>query len=321
MHMTLRFFTDIDAVKAAIAAGTTDAAYGITPDGSRKALYEASYARIFAVFLNQNQNAIFADPAVRRALDTALDKNALVSTIVGGYGTPLSGPLPPLTGAREAASGGSITDARAILAADGWVLASSTATTSPVSTPVFIKKTKKTLTRLAFTLRTVNAPELKAAADMVADEWRALGADVKVEYFDQGDLATQVLRPRSYDAVLFGEVVGRDPDLYSFWDSSQRNDPGLNIALYTNSSVDKLLEAARAEADPAKRDADIASAAAIISKEEGAIFLYAPHLTYVAEPSLRGVVLAQVASPSDRFASVADWYLETERVWPLFAPH
>jgi peptide/nickel transport system substrate-binding protein len=310
-NFIFRFYPDQGAVRDALDAGAVDAAYGVIPD-SKKSFHEAVYARIFAVFMNQSQNAVFTDPVVRRALDAALDKNSLVSTIAGGYGSPLSGPLPPKNAGGDAVSSDHLSDARAILEKDGWVIAS--------TSPVFTKKVKKVETRLAFTLVTADVPELKAAAEAVAEAWRALGAEVKLEFFEQGDLITEVLRPRKYDALLFGEVIGREPDLYAFWHSSQRNDPGLNIALYTNSAVDKLLEAARTEIDPEKRDAKTEEAAGAIAKETAALFLYAPHLIYVTEQTLRGIALSQVATPSDRFANASDWYLKTERVWPIFVP-
>lgn len=310
-NFVFRFYPDQDAVRDALSIGAADAAYGIVPDGLKKPFYQAAYARIFAVFMNQSQNAVFANPAVRRALDAALDKNSIVSTIAGRYGTPLSGPLPPnRTGVASTTT--SIDVARQILVADGWTIASSSS--------VFTKTVKKTVTRLSFTLTTANAPELKAAAEAVAETWRNLGADVKLEFFDQGDLATEIIKPRKYDALLFGEVVGREPDLYAFWHSSQRNDPGLNIALYTNSAVDKLLEAARTEIDPTKRSAKTQEAADVIAKETAAIFLYAPHLVYVTEPDLRGVLLSQVATPSDRLLNASNWFVLTERVWPIFVP-
>lgn len=319
-NMVVRFFPDVEAVSAALTSGTIDAAYGVAAhDFPQKNRVEAPYARIFAVFMNQNQNPIFADAKVRAALDMAVDKKRIVDTVLNGYGSVLTGPLPPERAVKNTVSAvDRLATARAILAADGWTLASTTGTTTDTRS-MLVKKTKKQTTTLAFTLTTANVPELKAAAQAVADDWRSLGAEVKVEFFDQGDLATDVIRPRKYDALLFGEVVGREPDLYAFWHSSQRNDPGLNVALYTNAAVDKLLEKARAEIDPAVRAAETAEAAAKISAETAAIFLYAPHLTYVTEPKLHGVTLSQAGSPSDRFAGVQSWYLQTERVWPIFA--
>src|SRR4029079_11032839 len=99
---------------------------------------------------------------------------------------------------------------------------------------------------LQFTLATANVPELRSAAQYLKNVWSAMGAQVSVQVYDQGDLSQNVIRPRKYDALLFGEVVGRELDLFAFWHSSQRNDPGLNIALYANKDADTILEQLRA---------------------------------------------------------------------------
>ncbi len=113
-------------------------------------------------------------------------------------------------------------------------------------------------------------------------------------------------------------MVGRNPDLFAFWHSSQKNDPGLNIALYANSDVDKNLEKARTEHDAKERRARLEEAAEEIQKEYGAIFLYAPHFVYLAPKDVSGILFGTVAVPSDRFDAVHEWYLSTERVWPIF---
>jgi hypothetical protein len=69
-----------------------------------------------------------------------------------------------------------------------------------------------------------------------------------IQIYDQGDLSQNVIRPRKYDALLFGEVVGRELDLFAFWDSSQRNDPGLNIAMYANPPPTKCLSSCARQA-------------------------------------------------------------------------
>jgi hypothetical protein len=65
---------------------------------------------------------------------------------------------------------------------------------------------------------------------------------VEVKVFETGTLNQTVLRPRKYDALFFGQVVNQMTDLFAYWHSSQRSDPGLNIALYANPKTDKLLE-------------------------------------------------------------------------------
>ena len=81
-----------------------------------------------------------------------------------------------------------------------------------------------------------------------------LGAKVEIKFFDTTDLNQNVIRPRKYDALLFGLVVGQGQDLFAFWHSSQRMDPGLNLALYANAKADTLLATARATNDQALRD-------------------------------------------------------------------
>jgi peptide/nickel transport system substrate-binding protein len=162
-------------------------------------------------------------------------------------------------------------------------------------------------------------PELRAAAQYVAATWRKLGVDVAVSVYDQGDLAQQVIRPRRFDALLFGEVIGREPDLFAFWDSSQRNDPGLNIAQYANPAVDALVEQLRSSHDETLRTMLFKQFSFDIQKDIPAVFLYAPDFVYIVPNSVRGLNLGFIEEPSDRFLSVAQWHLETDYVWPFFA--
>ena len=305
---TLRFFPDGASLATALSRDRTLSAHSLPPDSaSGQTAYDTAYGRVFGVFFNQSENALFASRAVRSALDAALDKPELVRTLIGGYGSVAVGPLPKESSAEE--TPWSKDRAVSILSADGWVQGTD---------GIWTKTVKKSTTRLAFTLTTSNAPELKQAAELVASSWRALGAEVTLAYFDQSDLQQDVIRTRKYDALLFGIVVGRDADLFAFWDSSQRNDPGLNIALYTNADVDALLRKTRTTENPEERALLAERAADIITKEVAAVFLYTPHFVYLVDPRVRGVSLATIVTPSDRFASVTDWYTETERIWPIF---
>lgn len=308
-----RFFPNQEELFDALASGSVDAAHSLIPENSLKSgVHEAVFGRVFGVFFNQNQKQLFTDTEVRQALDMSLDKDAIVSTILSGYGTPLSGPLPPTsvfeTPLKESPNG-SIDTAREILEEAGWELGED---------GVYTKESDDATERLSFSLTTSNAPELRAAAEAVAESWRVLGAEVEVRLFDTNDLNLEVIRPRKYDALLFGLVIGREVDLFAFWHASQRNDPGLNIALYANIVTDALLEEAREEEDPLARRAKAAEAAAEIAKDAAAVFLYAPHFLYLTKPELKGVELGTISTPSDRFFGVEDWYVRTERLWPLF---
>lgn len=308
-RLIFTFYPDTTALETAVIKNGALGAHSITPPaGTGQTVHEAILGRVFSVFFNQNQNNLFASKAVRQALDAALDKNQIVGTLIGGYGSPAAGPLPQ-DSIVEVPDDTSLDSARAIIEKDGWKLGDD---------GVYAKTVKKSTTRLAFTLTTGTAPELKRAGELVAEAWRAFGADVTVQYFDQADLQQNVIRPRKYDALLFGQVIGREADLFAFWDSSQRNDPGLNIALYTNSSVDTWLREARTTDDPKKSAELIQKIVRMITDEAAAIFLYTPHFVYLTDPRLQGVTLGTIVTPADRFNTIPFWYLETERVWPFF---
>ena len=68
-----------------------------------------------------------------------------------------------------------------------------------------------------------------------------VGIKVDVRTFEIGNLNQNVIRPRKYDTLLFGEIINHESDLFAFWHSTQRKDPGLNVAMYTNAKVDKIL--------------------------------------------------------------------------------
>lgn len=301
----LIFVTDSTAAYATLE-DTRIGAHSLPPESlTEHSLFSAVMGRVFGVYFNQNGNALFADATVRAALDTAIDKKTLIDTIIGGYGSPLSGPVPPDSLDPRITEFG-LEKARALLDANGW----------KVVDGVYQKKIKSGTTRFSFTLSTGEAPELRAAAEYVAATWRELPADVTIEFFEAQELES-IIRPRKYEALLFGQVVGSDADLYAFWDSSQRNDPGLNIALYTNSAVDTLVRAARAESDPTERRELITKAAEKIGEEYAAVFLYSPHFVYLVPKTLHGVILGTITTPADRFRSVHEWYMNQERVWPF----
>ena len=110
-------------------------------------------------------------------------------------------------------------------------------------------------------------------------------------------------------------ILGRDPDPFAFWHSSQRNDPGLNIALYANISADKLLEEARTISDGKKREEKYAEFQKQIGKDVPAVFLYSPKYIYLVPKSLKGFDIDTITIPPERFSEIYKWHMETEKIW------
>ena len=108
------------------------------------------------------------------------------------------------------------------------------------------------------------------------------------------------------------------PDLYPFWHSSERASPGLNIALYANGRADKLLEEARQLRDTEKVEASYMAFRDEIKNDVPAIFLYTPSFLYVVPEKVSAIKLGALTLPQDRFLSVRDWYIETDKIWKIF---
>ncbi|MEK7552762.1 MAG: ABC transporter substrate-binding protein, partial [Patescibacteria group bacterium] len=249
----------------------------------RGQLVAVTLPRVFAVFFNQNQAKIFTRAEVRTALNLLVDRQEIIDQILAGHGQPLNGPLPTNDQATTTLAAVKTTEqAAAILTKQGWK--------KNETTKQWEHLAGKEVTTLAFSLSTADTPELKATAMYLKELWEKFGAAVEVKIFEAGALNQNVIRPRDYEALLFGEIVGRQPDLYSFWHSSQRLDPGLNVALYANITVDKILSELR-NANPTDQSSDkqYQLVAEEIAKDVPAIFLYSPDFIYLLPSNLKGV--------------------------------
>jgi peptide/nickel transport system substrate-binding protein len=302
--ISLKFYGNESSLQKALARGEIESAHSLIPENlpSELKVVTGSYLRVFGVFLNQNENEILADLAVRKALSTSLDRQKIIDTVLSGYGTPLTSPLP---GTPAVQSDNPVSDAIAILERNGWEFS--------IENRVWEKK-KNTI---RITLRTSNIPELAQTAQIIKQSFEAIGVPTSLELYDAGELSQGVIRPRNYQGLLFGMVLGRVPDLYAFWHSSQRNDPGLNVALYANVDADDALERLRETHDEGEREKLLAKFVAEVEADIPAIFTHAPELTYLIPQNLNGVLLPPLTTASDRFTNVHTWYRETEKVWPF----
>lgn len=302
--------------------GIIESMNGVTPEEALKidspntVIEQSPLPRVFGVFMNQNQAPVLAHKEIRTALHIALDRDYIVEQVLHGYGTPVYSPIPSgILGENSSPFGTSTpeerrTQAIELLTKNGWTVGEN---------GVMEKRPKTGEPEiLQFTLSTSNAPELKRAAELIEEQWEAIGADVTVRIFETGDLNQNVIRPRKYDALLFGEVIGRDLDLFAFWHSSQRNDPGLNIAMYVNSKVDKLLEDARIIPAEEPRLMKYKEAETAIMADVPAIFVYSPDFIYAVPKKLKGFEIQNVTTPADRFSSINKWYINTDHVWKIF---
>lgn len=329
-NITMRFYQDSNEMIDAFRNGEIDSLSGISPAtlaefaSSENTIVHSKLPRVFGVFFNQNQAGVLLNHEVREALTVAIDRDRIIDEVFAGYATAIDSPVPGDESRRnesrddgraEESSGDAEnlprTDkALMILSKAGWSMNEKTG--------VMEKKTKNETVPLSFSIATGDATELKRVAEMIREDWKKIGANVDLKIFEIGDLNQNVIRPRKFDALFFGEIVGREFDLYPFWHSSQRNDPGLNIALYANISADKILENLRLIQDKNIRMDKIAEFEKLVEKDAPAAFVYSPHFIYVVPKKLQNVSVGGLAFPGERFLNVHEWYIETNKVWKFF---
>lgn len=291
---------DIDAFRSTDPFSTRDSLKKI--DDPRR----YSLPRTFGLFFNHNHNDIFTNETVRKALSYSVDRTEIIENVLGGFGTPITTPLPPHLYTPNDTPTYSVSDARALLENNGW--------TRDSVTGIYTKKDAV----LSFTIKTVNNPELKLVAEILQKQFNDMGASVSVELFDLAQLNQNVIRSRDYDVLLFGQVISRNGDLYPFWHSSQRNDPGLNVALYTNTSVDATLERLRTTLSGDTRTQLHESFVSEWQFDVPALFLYIPDMVYALPKTIRGVHAGPIQEPSERFLDAYGWYMHTQRIFTFF---
>ncbi|MDE2399955.1 MAG: peptide ABC transporter substrate-binding protein [Patescibacteria group bacterium] len=337
----LHFYSNEDDMVKALQNKEVDQISSVTPanaeilknDGYK--IESAILPRVFGLFFNQNANRIFIDKTVVNAIDQAIDKDKLVHEVLSGYGVTIDEPIPPnmveyqsLNSENGTSRADILQSVQQSLADDGWVknadgiLEKSAQPTKVVKTKKGKTSTvavgKKTTTLLEFSISTSDAPELTKAASLIQQDLAAVGMKVDIKTFQIGSLNQDVIRPRQYDALLFGEIINNESDLFAFWHSSQRKDPGLNVAMYTNANVDKILEDAFVTIDKASRVKKYIQFENEIKKDMPAVFLYTPDFVYVVSKNLSGLSMNHITFPSDRFVDVYSWYTEKYNVWKVF---
>lgn len=324
--LVLKFYPSEQKLIEAYKRGDIDSLSAISPKNileiQKKESVLKTYLlpRIFAVFFNQDNAALFAEQEVREALNLSVNKKLIVNEILQNFGTDINGPIPP--GILDSINTSFIENfeeqleqARELLKKNGW---SPSENDSEEEGVLEKTKSKNEIIRLEFSLSTSNVPDLVQTAQLLQKMWKEIGAKVNIKIFEIGDLEQSVIRPRKYDSLLFGEIMGRDPDAFAFWHSSQRNDPGLNIALYANITVDKILEEVRTIFDPKEREKKYEEFQNEIIKDTPAVFLYSPQFIHLLPKSVLGLDVTYITTSSERFSQVYQWHLKTRKVWKIF---
>jgi peptide/nickel transport system substrate-binding protein len=318
-NISFKFFTETEEAQKALTRRTIDGLYNIATTELERfnkrsfTVHNHPLPQTFALFFNQNTQEIFLSNDVLTAIDIAIPKEAIIKRVFNRYGTPLCGPIPPhMVGSlpceekylrmtvQERAE-----TATSLLESDGW---------SRNNEGLL----EKDGTVLEFTVALPNNPELKETAAMIETALSDVGINMEQQVFEPGNFDQDVIRPRNYEALLFGQIYEHDTDSFAFWHSSGRNDPGFNIGMYANSDADELLRNALTEPETIERRKLYTELYDIFDDDVPAVFLYTPDFIYVTRSNIYNITTQGIINPHDRLSLIHTWYKYTNRVWKPF---
>jgi peptide/nickel transport system substrate-binding protein len=301
--------------------------------------HKMNLPQINAIFLNQKNNSALEDIKIREALSLAINKNDIIFNIFSGEARSIDGPILPSNFAYNndlERIKYNPQEAEKRLDEAEW---EKTEITEDDIKKSDIEKNsedeniaKKALgvlemgegswrikdgEYLKIHLSTVEAADNIEVVSHIKTDWEKIGIKTITNIIPLSQIQSEIIRPRNFEALLYGQITGNDPDSYAFWHSSQTTENGLNISNYSNKEVDKLLEDARLIFNVDERIEKYKKFQEIIAKEIPAIFLYSPTYTYVQAKKVKGFEIKNIILPHDRFNNINEWYIKTGKkiIW------
>jgi peptide/nickel transport system substrate-binding protein len=306
------YFDDAAGLQAAWQRGELDGASGLEPSdaatlgaqpGARLLRYPSSSLLAVVPNLRAGHTA-FADPAVRKALLAAIDRNAVLADPLLGFGTVADALIPPWAPEFDATASPPTafdpTAAAAALTKAGW---------KRTDTGWIPKGGKAPVTITILSADADTNPIAYATAEAVAAAWRAIGLTMVHEAVPAADLITDRLEPGKFDVAVVPLVIGLDPDLYPLLASSQTRTGGANLAGLQDPTLDGLLANARAPGSADQRRKAYQALQARLATTMPVLPLAFSDEVVVLRDTITGPAVRPVGGPGDRFWDVLTWRL------------
>jgi peptide/nickel transport system substrate-binding protein len=214
--------------------------------GDVKRAQAAPQVQLIALWFNiyvavgwNNENPLFQDPEVRRALTLGIDRKTIVDTLLGPYGRVAGSPVLTMVWAHDS----SIeplpydpTEAKRILAAKGWRDTDGDGVLDKGGKP------------FSFELITNSGNQLRADATvMIQDQLKKIGVKAVPRQVEFNTLASQTTDGK-YEAAIIGFTMDTSLDMTGNYHSKSIAE-GANYVRYRNPEMDRLLETAESQPD------------------------------------------------------------------------
>ncbi|MCP4051375.1 MAG: hypothetical protein GY730_11810 [bacterium] len=218
------------------------------------------------------KNQFFSQLDIRKAVAMAVNKEAMVDSVLKGFGKPAYLPVSPVLWAcpddkHIEKYSYNYEKSRQLLNRSGFVMNKKTEVLEkngiPFEFTVLVGKGSKTGEKCAQIIQRYLA---KAGIKMNIRvmEWRSLLKIVQ-----------EPVKDKKFDAVMMGWSLSIDPDCYSIWHSTQYPQ-GFNYTGYINKEVDQLLQDGRREVNIEKRKEIYKKLYINIARDIPYLFLFYP---------------------------------------------
>jgi peptide/nickel transport system substrate-binding protein len=284
-NIVYKFIPDMQTMLAALDSGSIDIAMGITPkDVQRYRSNDQFYVlevdrQGLGLFLEMNtENDILKDVNVRKAVNMAINKDAIIKAVLNGEGVAAYGPIPSTIfgydpNVENYGHKFNQDEATKLLESSGW---------QKNSKGIFEKNGKE----MKFDL-TIMANH-NQSAQMVQAMLKDVGIELNIQSMESGTLIEKVSQG-DYDMSFLGYSYG-DPDILTLlFHSSQVG--GLNHVRAKNPELDALLDKGRTTIDPEERKQVYAEVQKIVVDEAYFAPIYAEKVFFVVNKRVKNVKL------------------------------
>jgi len=311
-NLEIRYYDDLDTLRADWSAGHLDAASGLQPADARdlaasphSRLVQYPGTTLLAATLDlRARDKAFQDPEVRRALLEAIDRDALVDRVLGGLGTRADSLIPPSSAMFDPDAGAIVphdpADARKRLTAAGWRESGGSWIPKDATEPLVIQ--------LLCPEELVNPVAYHVAEDVVS-AWHDIGLAVRLVALPAAELIGDRLARGRFQVAAVPLAIGLDPDVYPLLAASQTRTGGSNISGLQDPDLDALLVAARTPVDPEARAAAYGALQQRLAARQYVLPLAFRDDYVVFRDTVIGPVARPIGSSGDRYWDVLTWRL------------
>ena len=240
----------------------------------------------------------FQDVRVRQAFEYAIDRNAIITAVEKGYGTPANSAIVPAFKAyydpsHDGQYAFDPNKAKQLLTEAGWTLGAD-------------GMLQKDGQPFQFTMDVGQRGVLEPTNELIQQNLKAVGIQADLNPMEWNAYIQKVVVNRDYTATVNWWVYPNDPDVFPYFHSSTAG-KGFNIPGYKDQQLDDWLTKVQSDTDLAARKSDVTQLQAYMADNLPYVFLWYPQELDVINANLQGVPELNLR---DAMHYVQEWWIK-----------